>query len=82
MKAPESILWYEETNVLYNLTECTVNRLHGKRYYFKEIKQILKSYLILKCKILFNTHAISIIKLQKSKNLKKFNKNTIFYILL
>lgn len=65
MKAPENTSWYEETNVFYDLIECTVNRLQGKEYCFKETKRILKSYLILKCKILFNmnTHAISIIKL-------------------
>ena len=80
MKAPESTSWYEETNVLYNLTEYTVNHcLYGKKYCFKETKKILKSYLTLKCKIIFdmNTYAISIIKLQKSKNLENLIMNNL-----
>lgn len=60
MKAPESTSWYEETNVFYDLIECTVNHLQEKEYCFKETKRILKSYLIL---FNMNTHAISIIKL-------------------
>lgn len=81
MKAPESTSWYEETNVLYNLTEYTVNHcLYGKKYCFKETKKMLKSYLTLKCKIIFhmNTYAISIIKLQKSKNLENLIKIQFF----
>lgn len=81
MKAPESTSWYEETNVLYNLTEYTVNHcLYRKKYCFKETKKMLKSYLTLKCKIIFhmNTYAISIIKLQKSKNLENLIKIQFF----